>query len=222
MKGLVERLGLRVLGSVSELGRMGVFVGGVVRAGILPRYRVRRFVEELYDVGVLSLAIICLSGLTVGAVLALQGYYNLARFGAEGSLGAVVGLVLVRELGPVLTALLVTGRAASAMAAQIATMVTTEQLDGLRMMSVDPLDFVISPKAKAMAGPIIPTRPPASASSRTMALSRTSLQDEGGPAAAALLDGLRACTLVWPPTSIGDRVLGDVGTHMWQTSKSHI
>ena len=67
------------------------------------------------------------------------------------SLGAVVGLVLVRELGPVLTALLVTGRAASAMAAQIATMVTTEQLDGLRMMSVDPLDFVISPKALAMA-----------------------------------------------------------------------
>ena len=104
----------------------------------------------LFDVGVLSLAIICLSGLTVGAVLGLQGYYNLSRFGAEGSLGAVVGLSLVRELGPVLTALLVTGRAASAMAAEIASMVQTGQLDGLRMMSIDPLDFVVSPKALAM------------------------------------------------------------------------
>ncbi len=151
MRGAIERLGLRALDSVSELGRTGAFAASVVRAGVLPPYRVRSFVDEVFDVGVLSLPIICLSGLTIGAVLALQGYYNLSRFGAEGSLGAVVGLVLMRELGPVLTALLVTGRAASAMAAQIATMVTTQQLDGLRMMSVDPLDFVISPKALAMA-----------------------------------------------------------------------
>ena len=151
MRGAIERLGLRALDSVSELGREGARAASVVRAGVLPPYRVRSFVDEVFDVGVLSLPIICLSGLTIGAVLALQGYYNLSRFGAEGSLGAVVGLVLMRELGPVLTALLVTGRAASAMAAQIATMVTTQQLDGLRMMSVDPLDFVISPKALAMA-----------------------------------------------------------------------
>ena len=74
----------------------------------------------------------------------------MVRFGAEESLGAVVGLSLVRELGPVLTALLVAGRAGSAMAAEIASMVVTEQLDGLRMMSVEPLDFVVSPKALAM------------------------------------------------------------------------
>jgi phospholipid/cholesterol/gamma-HCH transport system permease protein len=91
--------------------------------------RLRRFVNELFDVGVLSLAIVCLSGATVGAV---------------------VGLSIVRELGPVLTALLVTGRAGSAIAAEIASMVTTEQLDGLRMMSVDPVDFVVQPKALAM------------------------------------------------------------------------
>jgi phospholipid/cholesterol/gamma-HCH transport system permease protein len=112
--------------------------------------RLRRFVNELFDVGVLSLAIVCLSGATVGAVLGLQGYTTLTRFGAEGSLGAVVGLSIVRELGPVLTALLVTGRAGSAIAAEIASMVTTEQLDGLRMMSVDPVDFVVQPKALAM------------------------------------------------------------------------
>jgi phospholipid/cholesterol/gamma-HCH transport system permease protein len=146
----VQRLGNRSVGILVELGRMAVFVLDVVRTLVTPRYRARRFVNELFDVGVLSLAIICLSGLTVGAVLGLQGYYNLARFGAEGSLGAVVGLSLVRELGPVLTALLVTGRAASAMAAEIASMVTTEQLDGLRMMSVDPVDYVVSPKALAM------------------------------------------------------------------------
>jgi phospholipid/cholesterol/gamma-HCH transport system permease protein len=146
----IADLGQKSTGFVTHLGRMASFVVRMVQALVRPRYRVRRFVDELFDVGVLSLAVICLSGLTVGAVLGLQGYYNLSRFGAEGSLGAVVGLSLVRELGPVLTALLVTGRAGSAMAAEIASMVTTGQLDGLRMMSVDPLDFVVSPKALAM------------------------------------------------------------------------
>jgi len=146
----IQTLGLRFLELVLELGRMAVFVGLVARALLLPRYRLRRIVNEVFDAGVLSLAIICLSGLAVGAVLGLQGYYNLARFGAEGSLGAAVGLTLVREFGPVLTALLFTGRAASAAAAEIASMVTTGQLDGLRMMSIDPIDFVVSPKALAM------------------------------------------------------------------------
>jgi phospholipid/cholesterol/gamma-HCH transport system permease protein len=146
----VEKLGHRSVGLVWHLGRITLFLVAMIGSGLRPPYRVRRFVNEVFDVGVLSLAIICLSGLTVGAVLGLQGYYNLSRFGAEGSLGAVVGLSLVRELGPVLTALLVTGRAASAMAAEIASMVQTGQLDGLRMMSIDPLDFVVSPKALAM------------------------------------------------------------------------
>jgi len=146
----IETLGQRSLMLAVHLGRVARFFGQVLRVLVMPRYRVQRFVNGCFDAGVLSLPIICLSGLTVGAVLGLQGYYNLARFGAEGSLGAVVGLSLVRELGPVLTALLFTGRAASATAAEIASMVTTEQLDGLRMMSIDPVDFVISPKFLAM------------------------------------------------------------------------
>ena len=150
MIGAIQRLGGRSIDAVLELGRMAAFVVAMSRSLATPPYRLRRIVNEVFDVGVLSLAIICLSGLTVGAVLGLQGYYNLARFGADGSLGAVVGLVLVRELGPVLTALLVTGRAGSAMAAEIASMVTTEQLAGLRMMSIDPVDYVVSPKALAM------------------------------------------------------------------------
>ena len=143
-------LGFRTVSLVAHLGRMTAFFGEVGRQTLSPPFRAQRLVDEVYDVGVLSLAIVCLSGATVGAVLGLQGYVTLSRFGAEGSLGAVVGLSLVRELAPVLTALLVTGRAGSAMAAEIASMVTTEQLDGLRMMSIDPVDFVVKPKALAM------------------------------------------------------------------------
>jgi phospholipid/cholesterol/gamma-HCH transport system permease protein len=146
----IETLGLRTVRLVHHLGCIAIFVGEIFVCSVTPPLRFRRLVAAVFDAGVLSLAIVCLSGATVGAVLGLQGYTTLSRFGAEGSLGAVVGLSLIRELGPVLTALLVTGRAGSAMAAEIASMVTTEQLDGLRMMSVDPMDFVVRPKALAM------------------------------------------------------------------------
>jgi phospholipid/cholesterol/gamma-HCH transport system permease protein len=146
----IETLGFRTVTLITHLGRIASFIGSILVHSVRPPWRVRRFVGEVFDIGVLSLAIVCLSGATVGAVLGLQGYTTLSRFGAANSLGAVVGLSLVRELGPVLTALLVTGRAGSAMAAEIASMLTTEQLDGLRMMSIDPVDFVVKPKALAM------------------------------------------------------------------------
>jgi phospholipid/cholesterol/gamma-HCH transport system permease protein len=146
----IETLGFRTLSLVVHLGRLGVFVGRIARASVLPPTRLRRFVGEVFDVGVLSLPIVCLSGATVGAVLGLQSYVALSRFGAEGSVGAVVGIALIREFGPVLTALLVTGRAGSAMAAEIASMVQTGQVDGLRMMSIDPVHFVVMPKAWGM------------------------------------------------------------------------
>ncbi len=146
----VQALGLRSVRFVNHLGGLALFGVQVAQAIATPPYRFRRLVDATFDVGVLSLAVVCASGAAVGAVLGLQSYTALVRFGAEESVGALVGLSLVRELGPVLTALLVTGRAASATAAEIATMVTTEQLDGLRMMSVDPIDFVVSPKAAAM------------------------------------------------------------------------
>jgi phospholipid/cholesterol/gamma-HCH transport system permease protein len=146
----LRALGLRTVTTVGHLGGIAVFVSEIAQRTLRPPLRMRRLLGEIFDIGVLSLPIVCLAGLLVGGVLGLQGYTTLSRFGAENSLGAVVGLVLVRELGPVFTALLVAGRAGSAMAAEIASMVTTEQLDGLRMMSVDPVDFVISPKAVAM------------------------------------------------------------------------
>jgi phospholipid/cholesterol/gamma-HCH transport system permease protein len=146
----VQAVGLRALRFVEELGAMAGFVGAIARALVTPPLRLRRLVDEVFDTGVLSLLLICGSAIAVGAVLGLQGYSTLVRFGAEESLGAVVGLSLVRELGPVLTGLLVTGRAGSAMAAEIGAMVQTEQIDGLRMMSIDPVHLVVTPKALAM------------------------------------------------------------------------
>jgi len=151
MASPVQALGLRSLEVVAELGRCARFGGRLARALAAPPWRLGRVVNEVFDVGVLSLVIVCISGFFVGMVLGLQGYNTLVTFGAEESLGAVVGLSLVRELGPVITGLLVTGRAGSAVAAEIATMVATEQLDGLRMMSIDPVHLVAMPKALAMA-----------------------------------------------------------------------
>lgn len=147
----IRNVGWRTLENVHGLGGITVFGSRLVFETLAPPYRLRRVADELYNTGVLSLAIVCASGTAVGLVLGLQGYNTLVRFGAEQSMGAVVGLSLVRELGPVLTALLVTGRAGSAVAAEIGAMVATEQLDGLRMMAVDPIDFVTQPKALALA-----------------------------------------------------------------------
>ena len=150
MRGPIQEVGWRSLRVVEALGALGAFALQVGGATFRPPLRVGHFVTEIYKLGVLSLVVICVCGLAVGMVLSLQGYNTLVRFGAEESLGAVVGLSLVRELGPVLTALLATGRAGSATAAEIGTMVATEQLDGLRMMSIDPIDLVVAPKALAM------------------------------------------------------------------------
>jgi phospholipid/cholesterol/gamma-HCH transport system permease protein len=146
----VERLGATSLHAVRELGAIAEFGARTARATAFPPLRLRRLVREVFDTGVLSLPIVCASGVAVGMVLGLQGYNTLVRFGAEQSLGAVVGLSLIRELGPVLTGLLVTGRAGSAMAAEIGVMVSTEQIDGMRTLAVDPLGFVVAPKAVAM------------------------------------------------------------------------
>jgi phospholipid/cholesterol/gamma-HCH transport system permease protein len=146
----IAQLGFKSLQFVQQLGRMAVFAAAMVRSALTPPVRVALYVRELHKLGVLSLLIICVSGLTVGMVLGLQGYHTLVRFGAARSLGAVVGLTLIRELGPVLTALLVTGRAGSAATAEIGAMVATEQLDGLRMLSIDPVHLVATPKALAL------------------------------------------------------------------------
>lgn len=103
-------------------------------------------VQQIYSEGVLSLLIIIVSSLFIGMVLALQGYHTLAKFGASQELGPLVALSVVRELGPVVTAILFAGRAGSALTAELGLMKATDQLSSMEMMAVDPLRRVISPR----------------------------------------------------------------------------
>ncbi len=142
----LERLGANTRTSFTKLGRSSRFllqiVPGIV--SVLPRPRL--LLNQLYSVGVLSFLIITISGLFVGMVLGLQGYYILSDFGAEETLGVMVAASLVRELGPVVSALLFAGRAGSALTAEIGLMKATEQLSGMEMMAVDPIKRIISPR----------------------------------------------------------------------------
>jgi len=151
MGAMISRVGGGTTSLVERLGRATVFLGLLLRAIAQPPLRGRAILDGVFDSGVLSLALVCGSGLTVGLVLGLQLYNTLVQFGAEESLGTAVGLSLIRELGPVLTGLLVTGRAGSAVTAEIGAMKATEQLDGLRMMAIDPVHFVAMPRAVALA-----------------------------------------------------------------------
>lgn len=134
---------------LEQFGRAHIFLARVLMSmgGLMLRFGL--VIKQLYFTGVLTLSIILVSGLFVGMVLALQGYNTLVGFGAEESLGVVVALTLVRELGPVVAGLLFAGRAGSAMTAEIGLMKATEQLSGLEMMAVDPYQRVFAPRLLA-------------------------------------------------------------------------
>jgi len=142
----LARLGRTGIASLERLGRGHLLLAQML-AGIGDLLlRLRLLVDQLFSVGVLSVAIVGVSGVFVGMVLALQGYYILSQFGAEQTLGVMVAASLVRELGPVVTALLFAGRAGSALTAEIGLMKATEQLSGLEMMAVDPVRRVLTPR----------------------------------------------------------------------------
>ncbi|MFZ5533822.1 MAG: lipid asymmetry maintenance ABC transporter permease subunit MlaE [Pseudomonadota bacterium] len=142
---------------LAGLGRSALFLMRIV-AG-LPSLILRPslVIQQMYAVGVLSLIIIIVSGTFVGMVLGLQGYNTLRNFGAAESLGVIVALSLLRELGPVVTGLLFAGRAGSAMAAEIGLMRATEQLSAMEMMAVDPVRRVVAPRflAGALSMPLL-------------------------------------------------------------------
>nr|VFK09347.1 MAG: phospholipid/cholesterol/gamma-HCH transport system permease protein [Candidatus Kentron sp. LPFa]VFK26431.1 MAG: phospholipid/cholesterol/gamma-HCH transport system permease protein [Candidatus Kentron sp. LPFa]VFK64217.1 MAG: phospholipid/cholesterol/gamma-HCH transport system permease protein [Candidatus Kentron sp. UNK]VFK71024.1 MAG: phospholipid/cholesterol/gamma-HCH transport system permease protein [Candidatus Kentron sp. UNK] len=138
--------GQRILSFLQRLGRSHLFLFYTL-VGIPGLFlRLRLVIFQIWSVGVLSLLIILVSGAFVGMVLGLQGYHTLVDFGAEESLGVLVALSLVRELGPVVSALLFAGRAGSALTAEIGLMKATEQLDGMAMMAVDPLRRIVAPR----------------------------------------------------------------------------
>jgi phospholipid/cholesterol/gamma-HCH transport system permease protein len=129
-----------------DLGRMGVYLFRSL-IGIFRRpFRFRELVKQLNFIGTGSVAVIFFTALASGMVLGLQGYYSLNKFGAEGALGSAVSLTLIMELGPILTALMVTGRAGSAVCAEIGIMRISEQIDALECMAIDPFRYLISPK----------------------------------------------------------------------------
>jgi phospholipid/cholesterol/gamma-HCH transport system permease protein len=142
----LQSLGKATRSSFTKLGRGTFFLLHILTGLIELLPRPRLLLNQMYSVGVLSFLIITISGLFVGMVLGLQGYNILSDFGAEETLGVMVAASLVRELGPVVSALLFAGRAGSALTAEIGLMKATEQLAGMEMMAVDPVKRIISPR----------------------------------------------------------------------------
>jgi len=155
----LRALGQAVLRFFTAWGQAGIFLMSTLwrRPRLIKSFPL--LIEELYAVGVLSLSIVVVAAVFIGMVVALQGYNTLKDFGATAQLGRVIALSVVRELGPVVTALLFAGRAGSALTAEIGLMKSTEQLASMEMMGVDPLWRVISPRFWAVwiALPILVT-----------------------------------------------------------------
>lgn len=143
---LLFTMGKVTLGVASSVGRGALFVASLVPALPYAFTRIDLLVKQVYFSGVLSLPIILTAGLFVGMVLSLQGYNVLVDYNSEEAVGTMTALSLLRELGPVVTALLFAGRAGSALTAEIGLMRSTEQTSALEMMAVDPLKFIFVPR----------------------------------------------------------------------------
>ncbi|HEX4916470.1 MAG TPA: lipid asymmetry maintenance ABC transporter permease subunit MlaE [Limnobacter sp.] len=143
---LISRLGSATVGTIAGLGVFARFVLNLFV--LLPKslLRPRLIIDQVHFIGNYSLVIIVVSGLFVGFVLGLQGYYTLNRYGAEQALGLLVALSLVRELGPVVSALLFAGRAGTSLTAEIGLMKAGEQLTAMEMMAVDPKARILAPR----------------------------------------------------------------------------
>lgn len=137
--------GAFVINIVREIGRMGLFLAESFFWMVFPPYLLRRIIKQINFIGVKTTLVILLTGTFTGMVLALQIYYTLVKFGAEARLGSVVALSLIKELGPVICALMVTGRAGSALTAEIGIMRITEQIDALDAMALNPYKYLIIP-----------------------------------------------------------------------------
>jgi phospholipid/cholesterol/gamma-HCH transport system permease protein len=144
-----EWLGGLVLAAVESLGRFGTFLGMALFALVTPPFKLRAFADRIHYIGYRSLLIILLTGAFTGMVLGLQLYLTLSRFGSEAFLGPAVALALIRELGPVLAALMVTGRAGSALTAELGIMRITEQIDALTVMALSPFRYLVTPSILA-------------------------------------------------------------------------
>ena len=153
----IRNLGGRGINTLWRAGAMARFFMLILANSGMSFRRFRLTVREIYFAGVMSLVIIMVSGLFIGMVLGLQGFETLQKYGAEETMGVLVALSLVRELGPVVTALLFASRAGSAITAEIGLMKATEQLKAMDMMAIDPMARVVAPRfwAGAISMPLL-------------------------------------------------------------------
>jgi len=145
----IEAAGRWTIYILESLGRFGAFFALAVGSMVTPPFKLRAFVDRIHYIGFNSLLIILLTGAFTGMVLGLQVYFTLSRFGSEAFLGPAVALSIIRELGPVLSALMVTGRAGSALTAEIGIMRITEQIDALAVMALNPFRYLVTPSILA-------------------------------------------------------------------------
>ena len=142
----VQKVGHEFLYFLQTSGMMGIFLFACITHALRPPYKLGPIIRQVYFIGARSLVVILVTGLFTGMVLALLGHHNLSKFGSVDLLGSAVGLGLIQELGPVLTALMVIGRAGSAICAEIGIMRHSEQIDALECMGIDPYKYLIAPK----------------------------------------------------------------------------
>ncbi len=145
----VDRVGRSVLEKIEEMGKIVLLFISVLGWMFRPPLKLRNIFKQMEFVGVKSIFVVVLTGTFTGMVLALQGYHGFRMFSAESLVGSTVALSMTRELGPVLTSLMVTARAGSAMAAELGTMRVTEQIDALYVMAANPVKHLIVPRVAA-------------------------------------------------------------------------
>jgi phospholipid/cholesterol/gamma-HCH transport system permease protein len=143
---LIERFGLLIERPVEGVGRIMILFYSTVQWMFRPPFEMRNIFKQMLEIGVKSLPVVLITAVFTGMVLALQSYTGFKRFGAEGLVGSVVALSMTRELGPVLTALIVTGRAGAAIAAELGTMRVTEQIDALETLATNPVKYLVVPR----------------------------------------------------------------------------
>lgn len=142
----IRTLGALSLMSLRRTGRLGLFLVRTFFLAVTPPFKFSQLLKQIQFIGFQSVPVIFLTGAFTGMVLGLQGFYTLNRFGTAALLGPMVALSLIKELGPVLSALMVTGRAGSAMTAEIGIMRITEQIDAIELMGLNPLRYLVVPK----------------------------------------------------------------------------
>ncbi len=142
-------LGRAAVAPVIGLGRAGLFLANTVVWTFIPPLKVGRLIKQIYFIGSKSITIVSLTGAFTGMVLALETFYAMRKFGAEALLGPTVALSMIRELGPVISALMITARAGSALTAEIGIMRITEQIDALELMALNPYRYLIVPNMLA-------------------------------------------------------------------------